>query len=334
MANMDFESQSLTELIEIEKKISQTITKRFKRHMALVFSDIVGSTDYFQRYGDKEGRGLQQKHYDLLNIVLAQYKGQLIDTAGDGAFFCFEHAQAAAEATIELQNQVCKENLKETKERRLTLRIGIHWGPVLMDKKVVTGDSVNLAARVAGQADEEMIAITKETSLELMSELRLICKPFKSASLKGISEPVELLVLPWRNEELFPTCVKIKESGEEIDLPEKDLISFGRLSKHGDETANDIVLRLDNEEETRQISRWHFQLRRGIDGFHLKSLSKKPTEVDGQEIAEDEEKTIKIGSVVRISDVMTLTFYKRADAGANETIGEESTMMGDLPSQD
>ncbi len=331
---MDFESQSLTELIEIEKKISQTIAKRFKHHMALVFSDVVGSTDYFQRYGDKEGRVLQQRHYDLLSIVLDRYKGRLIDTAGDGAFFCFESAQAAAEASIELQNQVCKENMKEAKERQLTLRIGIHWGPVLRDEKIVTGDSVNLAARVAGQAEEGMIVITKETSLELMSELRLICKPFKSANLKGISEPIQLLVLPWRNQELLPTCVRIRENGEEIDIPEKDMISFGRLSKHGEETANDIVLRLNTEEETRKISRWHFQLRRCIDGFHLRSLSKKPIEVDGQEIAKDEEKTIKIGSVVRISNVMTLTFGKRTDVDANQTIGEEMTMVDDLPPQD
>ncbi len=331
MAKMDFESQSLTELIEISGEISKAIKRRFERHMALAFSDVVGSTDYFQQFGDKEGRVLQQRHYNLLNIVLEKFNGQLVDTAGDGAFFCFESAQAAAKATIELQNLVCEENLNETHERQLTLRIGIHWGPVLKDGAVVTGDSVNLTARVESQAEKGMIAITRETLLELETELRLTCRQFKSAKLKGISRPVQLMSLPWRNEKLFPDYALIEESSEEITLPDKDLISFGRLSKHGEEVANDIVLRLPDDEKTRKISRWLFQLRRGLDGFHLKSVSKKPIEVDGQEITIDENKIIKVGSIVRIPDVITLTFHKQGDANANQTIGEELTMVDDAP---
>ena len=43
---------------------------RFERRRALVFSDVVGSTPYFARFGDEAGRQLQQRHVDLLNAAI------------------------------------------------------------------------------------------------------------------------------------------------------------------------------------------------------------------------------------------------------------------------
>ena len=77
---------SMTELIRLQDVLSKALVRRFEKRLALVFTDVVGSTPYFARFGDEAGRKLQQRHFDLLNAVIAPEGGRMIDTAGDGAF--------------------------------------------------------------------------------------------------------------------------------------------------------------------------------------------------------------------------------------------------------
>ena len=63
---IDFATLSMTEIIRLQNLLQQELTRRFERYMALAFSDIVGSTPYFARFGDAAGRQLQQLHFDLL----------------------------------------------------------------------------------------------------------------------------------------------------------------------------------------------------------------------------------------------------------------------------
>ena len=62
----DLESLTLTEIIRLQNQLSQVLSRRFEKQLAVAFSDIVGSTSYFARWGDESGRKLQQMHTDLL----------------------------------------------------------------------------------------------------------------------------------------------------------------------------------------------------------------------------------------------------------------------------
>src|SRR5262245_8242813 len=94
----DFEILTMTEIIRLQEELSRVLKRRFERSLAIAFSDIVDSTAYFARFGDEAGRGMQQRHVDLLAQSLPLGEGRIVDTAGDGAFTCFpsvEHAVAA-----------------------------------------------------------------------------------------------------------------------------------------------------------------------------------------------------------------------------------------------
>ena len=67
---VDIETLSLTEAIRLQSELSTYIDKKFQRHAALIFSDIVGSTPYFARFGNEAGRSLQQRHLDHLTAWL------------------------------------------------------------------------------------------------------------------------------------------------------------------------------------------------------------------------------------------------------------------------
>jgi predicted component of type VI protein secretion system len=119
------------------------------------------------------------------------------------------------------------------------------------------------------------------------------------------------MTLGWRDRDLFPESVRIKETGQEIDLPSQDTIAFGRLGTNEGHEANDVVLTLPDEVLTRKISRWHFELRRHPEGMSLRPVSDQLTEVDGATIAKGADVAVRTGTVVRAGRAITLEFFSR-----------------------
>ncbi len=323
---IDFSALSMTEIVRLQNLLQQEMTRRFERPMALLFSDIVGSTAYFARFGDAAGRQLQQLHLDLLQASLMAHEGRIVDTAGDGAFLTFASIDAAAAAAIELENCISRENTTRARERQLQVRVGMHHGPVLTDGVVVSGDSVNLCARVAASARGGEIRLTREAFQELALSQRLNCRPVPQGEFKGVARPVELLALEWRDHSIFPTHVHISETREELELPAQDIVSFGRLREHQGTPANDVVLTPADPAQARQISRWQFELRRLPDGFRLRPVSDGATEVDGVPIAKGCEVKVGPGTRIRVAHILTLTLVspRRAvpeDLAATKVVG-------------
>ncbi|MCV2355937.1 adenylate/guanylate cyclase domain-containing protein [Paucibacter sp. B2R-40] len=298
----------MTEIIRMQSQLQQVLTRRFERQSVLLFSDVVGSTPYFARFGDAAGRQLQQLHFDLLAQAIASFGGRIVDTAGDGAFMVFAGVNAALDAVRQIQELVSHENLSRARVQQLQLRMGLHWGPVLTDGVSVSGDSVNFCARVASSAAAGEIRLTRETFLEMDSARRVQCQPVTTGELKGVSRAVELFALNWRETEQFPTHFRINESVEAIALPLLDIISFGRLRDHEGMQANDVVLATQDPAAVRLISRWHFELRRGAAGFFLRAISDSLTEVDGVPAPKGQDVPILVGSRVGVANALTLEF--------------------------
>lgn len=303
---MEFSTLSMIEIVRLQGLLQQELTRRFERPHALAFSDIVGSTAYFARFGDAAGRQLQQLHLDILQHSVAAHRGRIVDTAGDGAFLAFADANGAAQAMIDLETGLSMANLSHARERQLQVRIGIHHGSVLTDGVVVSGDAVNLCARVAASAATGEIRLTREAFQELDMAQRLNCRPLPQTALKGVARPVELLSLEWRDHSVFPTQVRIEETGEQIELPLQDIIGFGRLREHEGRLVNDVVLRPPDPAHARLIGRWHFELRRGPDGFRLRQVSDSATEVDGTPVAKGHEVRVGPGARIRVAHLLTV----------------------------
>ena len=138
-------------------------------------------------------------------------------------------------------------------------------------------------------------------------------------AIKGFADPVELMRLEWRDPDRFPGAVRIHETGEEILLPDKEVVTFGRLRDIDGVEANDVVLVLPDPELANQISRWHFELRREADGVVLHAVSTRPLEVDGRPLARGEHALVEAGSIVRVARVVTLTFVSRSPAAGDTT---------------
>ncbi|MBS2028011.1 MAG: adenylate/guanylate cyclase domain-containing protein [Deltaproteobacteria bacterium] len=320
---IDFDALSLTDMIQLQTQLASELKRRFEKRLALVFSDVVGSTQYFARFGDVAGRALQQRHLDLLRQSLGAEGGRIVDTAGDGAFTVFPSVENAVAAMSQVQELITAQNASHARDHQLVIRVGLHWGQVLTDGTLVSGDSVNLCSRVAGTCNPGDIRLTRAAFLELEPAKRLRCHGLPQVALKGISEPVEILRFEWRDTTRFPVRVRIRETGDEIPLPLQDLIAFGRLREQNGILANDVVLTLPDPYLAQQVSRWQFELRRRTDGFVLRAVSEQPNWVDGELVPKGAEVAIRPGSVVQVAKVMTLDFL------GDNSLDSGKTGMGD-----
>jgi class 3 adenylate cyclase len=307
--DLDLGSLSLTEIIRLQNRLSEELRRRFTRSLALSFTDIVGSTAYFARFGDEAGRRLQQRHFDLVERAFGPRGGRVVDTAGDGAFSCFPTAEAGALALVDLMGAIRADNAARAPEDALSVRASLHWGEVLTDGELVSGEAVNLASRVGQTGEGGEIRVTREAFRELPNALKLRARHVPPLALRGVPGVVETMVLEWQDRARLPIAVRVEETGEEIPLPFHDTITFGRLrAGEGGAAGNDVVLTAPNPADTQGISRFHFELRRKADGFVLRAVSGGLTEVDGAVVPRGGEAKINAGSVVRVARLLTLTF--------------------------
>jgi len=303
---LDLDTLSMTEIIRLQEQLQQALTRRFQCQLLLMFTDIVGSSAYFGRFGDGAGRGLQQLHLDLLSPAVQAASGRIVDTAGDGAFCAFASADAAVAAVISLQQALAEANAQRSREHQLVLRIGLHWGAVLSDGQDVSGDAVNTCARVASSADPGQVRMSRPAVLALTRRQHLCGQALGEVALKGIQQPMALVALDWRDAQRFPRRLQVEETGELLAMPEHDLVCAGRLADRELPAPNDLVLKHPDAQLTRLISRAHFELRRHADGLRLRALSSQPTLVDGQAVARGVDVAVRAGSRIGVAGVLNL----------------------------
>ena len=174
----------------------QTLRSRFA---AVLFADVSGSTRLYESAGDTIGHRTIRGYVEMMKAATAAQGGRVVKTIGDEVMAVFSTADAAARAAIAMQ--MGSEQLPEVKGMRLLLRIGFHGGPVLQKENDVFGDTVNLAARLAGQAQGGQIILSRATAEALGPELRVMARELYGVQVKGKSEEVALSEMVWKPDE-------------------------------------------------------------------------------------------------------------------------------------
>jgi class 3 adenylate cyclase len=132
--------------------------------MALLFTDVKGSTALYERIGDAPAFGLVRTHFDLLTDAVREHGGAVIKTIGDAVMAAFlEPAQAVA-AALDMHARVT--TLMSDDGQPIVLKIGLHAGPcfaVTMNETLdYFGNVVNLAARIQGLATGGDVVLDSE----------------------------------------------------------------------------------------------------------------------------------------------------------------------------
>lgn len=313
MTHIDYDTMSLQDYIDLRDRIDRELKKRFERPLALFFTDIVNSTAYVAEHGDAAGRELLHRHHAVLKEALANFDARVIDTAGDGAFCVATTVADAIDTLVRFHRLMLEDNAQVSPANRLGVRSGVHWGPVLADQDRVTGEAVHVASRIGDTGHAGEIRLSNTAFQELPVELRALCEPLPPQSVKGIAEPLQMLELDWRDTDCFATRLEMVELALVVPIPIQSRVTLGRLAVHGGRPANDIVLEHPDPVLSQRISRWHLELEMAREGYVLRSKSQSTTELDGEPVEQGQTGLVRVGSTVKLSQVLTLRFLGPAN---------------------
>jgi class 3 adenylate cyclase len=154
--------------------------------LAVMFTDVVGSTDAAARLGDAEWRDVLETHDRVLRRELARHAGREIDSAGDGFLSTFATPSEAARCATRLHRAM--------QEIGIQLRVGIHCGEVEVRQDNIAGIAVHLAARVQAKAAPGETLLTS-TAREAMVGAEVAMASRGLHELKGIPDRWELFAI-------------------------------------------------------------------------------------------------------------------------------------------
>jgi class 3 adenylate cyclase len=169
--------------------------EKFRREITVMFTDIKGSTMYFDHFGDIAGLAMVHEFNDRLRLTIEHHGGRVIKTIGDMVMAAFDDYNESIRAAIEMQRRVRERNASRTKEDELQVRIGLHYGIGIVQSNDVLGDVVKVASRVESIAEAGQIIIS-DSLRERISPTQFNVVPLGRFRLKGKSER-ELFQVRW-----------------------------------------------------------------------------------------------------------------------------------------
>jgi class 3 adenylate cyclase len=168
------------------------------RDIALLFTDIRGSTALYQRIGDLNAFQLVQQHFDLLRETTVRHGGAIVKTIGDAVMAAHPDAALAVAAALDMRSAIERFN-EDQPERPVELKIGIHHGAAiavtLNDELDYFGQTVNIASRVQEMADAAEIWITD--AVWRYPGVEALLGPYsaepRTAEFHGIEQPMRVV---------------------------------------------------------------------------------------------------------------------------------------------
>jgi class 3 adenylate cyclase len=160
-----------------------------------MFTDIVTSTDLVGVIGDEAWNELLGWHDRELRSAVAQHRGQVVNSTGDGFFVAFEHAADAIDSAIDIERRL----VRHRREHGFApfVRIGLHMAEATRRGRDYSGQGVHVAARVGAAAGREEILATSAVLAEPLAPRFKLSEP-RILTLKGVREPVEVRSVDWR----------------------------------------------------------------------------------------------------------------------------------------
>ena len=161
-----------------------------RRLAAILAADVVGYSRLIRE--DEAGTlaALKAHREKLIEPKLAQYHGRIVKLMGDGLLIEFPSAVEAVQCAVEMQHLIGERNAEVPENRRVTYRMGINIGDIVVEDDDIYGDGVNVAARLEGLADPGSICVARNVYNQVKDKLALTFDHLGEKEVKNIAEPV------------------------------------------------------------------------------------------------------------------------------------------------
>jgi len=270
--------------------------------VAILFADVVGSTQLYEQLGDDKARGMVGRCIEIMREATEGNGGTVIKTIGDEIMATFATSDEAMAAAKSMQEQITAAPDLAHDSGHVAIRVGCHFGAVVQEQRDIFGSAVHTANRMTSQAKARQIITTLATVDRLSPEWRAIARQIDVATVRGKAEEVVLFEILWQPEEatsMLPTVpwsrdksrksrrLSLRANGKEVVVGEgRKSVTLGRAED------NDVVIKGN------LISRVHARVEASRDRFTLIDESTNGTFVQtsaGDEIFVRRDSTVLTG---------------------------------------
>jgi class 3 adenylate cyclase len=256
--------------------------------LAILFADVVGSTHIYEVMGDLRARDMVLTCVDIMRTATEAHEGSVIKTIGDEIMATFPTADNALNAASQMQHEIRSHANLKVDGQSIAIRIGCHFGPIVVENRDIFGAAVHTANRMTSQAKAGQIMISGVMVQQLAPEWRSSVRQIDVAMLKGKSNEDELYEVLWQKEDatsMLPALalgallrdkqkllrLRLRYQGQEITLTNgRNSVTMGRAEE------NDLVIKGN------LISRLHARIEFDRNKFLLIDESTNGTFVTNQ----------------------------------------------------
>jgi len=163
-----------------------------RRLAAILAADVAGYSRLMGR--DEAGTlaRLKALRRELIDPMVAEHKGRIVKTTGDGLLIEFPSVVEAVACAITVQSGMGSRNAATPEDRRIEFRVGINSGDIIVEDGDIHGDGVNIAARLEGVAEPGGICVSAIVHDQVRDRLDCVFEDLGEQSLKNIVRPVRV----------------------------------------------------------------------------------------------------------------------------------------------
>jgi adenylate cyclase len=193
-----------------------------RRLVAVFAADVEG---YSRLMGADEVGTLQglTERRAILDKLIGEHRGRIANTAGDSVLAEFGSAVDAVQCAVEAQAALAEANSGLAPDRRISFRIGIHVGDVMVRGGDLFGDGVNIAARLQASAQPNSVCVSGATYEQVKKVLPLSFTDLGPQQVKNVEEPIRAYVAGRLVD--TPSAAAFANASKSLPLPDKPSIA-------------------------------------------------------------------------------------------------------------
>jgi adenylate cyclase len=169
-------------------------------------------------------KGLTERRA-ILDRFIGDHRGRIASTAGDSVLAEFGSAVDAVQCAVEAQTALAQANASFAPDRRVSFRIGIHIGDVMVRAGDLFGDGVNIAARLQSIAKPGGVCISGVTYDQVRKVLPMTFVDLGVQQVKNIQEPVRAYQMGTPSETREAVPARVADTEKPPPLPDKPSIA-------------------------------------------------------------------------------------------------------------
>jgi class 3 adenylate cyclase len=170
-------------------------TSANRRLIAILAADVAG---YSRLMGsDEEGTLARLKAHrrELVDPKIAEHRGRIVKTTGDGMLVEFGSVVDAVRCAAEVQRGMLDRDRDVADDRRIRFRIGVNLGDIIVDGGDIFGDGVNVAARLEALAEPGGVCVSHTVRDQIHDKLPYVLNDLGEQFVKNIARPIRAYAL-------------------------------------------------------------------------------------------------------------------------------------------